>query len=125
MEIEHKTRSGRRPIYLTVCIVYLIARARLGVQNSYGALSALRMLQSAGSSGTIALAYGVIADIAPPYERGGFVGMAHVGFNSASSLGPVIGGLLTSRVGWLSIFCFLAIFSGFVFTMLFVLLPEI
>ena len=78
-----------------------------------------------GSSGTIALAYGAIADIAPPHERGGFVGMAHIGFNSASSLGDVIGGLLTSRVGWRSIFWFLAIFSGFVFIMLFVLLLEI
>ena len=82
------------------------------------------MLQSAGSSGTIALAYGVIADIAPPHERGGFVGLAHIAFNSASSLGPVIGGLLTSRVGWRSIFWFLAIISGFVFIMLLVLFPE-
>ncbi len=121
---ELSENIGRRPIYLTVFIIYLIASVGLGIQNSYGALLALRMLQSAGSSGTIALAYGVIADIAAPHERGGFVGMAHIGFNSASSLGPVIGGLLTSRVGWKSIFWFLAIFSGFVFIMLLVLLPE-
>ena len=38
--------------------------------------------------------------------------MAHIGFNSASGLGPIIGGLLTSRVGWRSIFWFFAIFSG-------------
>ncbi|KAI4132896.1 MAG: hypothetical protein LQ347_002387 [Umbilicaria vellea] len=110
---------GRRPVYLTVFIVYLIASIGLGIQNSYGALLALRMLQSAGSSGTIALAYGVIADIAPPHERGGYVGMAHIGFNSANSLGPVIGGLLTSRVGWRSIFWFLAVFSGAVFIVLY------
>ena len=115
---------GRRPIYLAVFIVYFIASVGLGIQNSYGALLALRMLQSAGSSGTIALAYGVIADIAPPHERGGYVGMAHIGFNSANSLGPVIGGLLTSRVGWRSIFWFLAIFSGFLLIMLLVLFPE-
>ena len=121
---ELSENVGRRPIYLTVFVVYFIAKFGLAIQNSYAALLALRMLQSAGSSGTIALAYGVIADIAPPHERGGFVGMTHIGFNSASSLGPVIGGLLASRVGWRSIFWFLAIFSGFVFIMLLVLLPE-
>lgn len=121
---EISENIGRRPIYLAVFIVYFIASVGLGIQNSYGALLALRMLQSAGSSGTIALAYGVIADIAPPHERGGFVGIAHIGFNSANSLGPIISGLLTSRVGWRSIFWFLAIFSGFVFIMLLVLLPE-
>ena len=121
---ELSENIGRRPIYLTAFIVYLIASVGLGIQNSYGALLALRMLQSAGSSGTIALAYGVIANIAPPHERGGFVGIAHIGFNSANSLGPIIGGLLTSRVGWRSIFWFLAIFSGLVFLMLLVLFPE-
>ena len=82
------------------------------------------MLQSARSSGTIALAYGVIADIALPHERGGYLGIAHIFFNSTSSLGPVIGGLLTRRVGWRSIFWFLAIISGFVFTILLTFFPE-
>lgn len=82
------------------------------------------MLQSAGSSGTIALAYGVIADIALPHERGGYVGTAHIDFNSTSDLGPVIGGLLTRRVGWRPIFWFLAIISGFVFTILLIFFPE-
>lgn len=68
---ELSENIGRRRIHLTVFIVYLIASIGPGIQNSYGALLALRMLQSAGSSGTIALAYGVIADIAPPHERGG------------------------------------------------------
>ena len=121
---ELSENVGRRPIYLTVFIVCYIASIGLGIQHSYGALLALRMLQSAGSSGTIALAYGAIADIASPHERGGYVGMAHIGFNSANSLGPVIDGLLTSRVGWSSIFWFLAAFPGAVFIALLVLLPE-
>ncbi len=46
----------------------------------------------------------------PPHERGGYVGLVHIGFNSANSLDPVISGLLGSRVGWRSIFlvsCFI------------------
>jgi len=121
---EMSQNIGRRPVYLTLFIVYLIASIGLSVQNSYGALLALRMLQSAGSSGTIALAYGMLADIAPPHERGGYVGLVHIGSNSANSLGPVIGGLLGSRVGWRSIFWFLALSSGVVFIVLLALLPE-
>jgi len=115
---------GRRPVYLAVFVIYISANIGLAVQHSYGALVTLRMLQSAGSSGTIALAYGVIGDIAPPHERGGYVGLAHVGFNSAPSLGPVIGGLLTDKVGWKWIFWFLAALSGAVFLLLLFLLPE-
>lgn len=82
------------------------------------------MLQSAGSSGTIALAYGVIGDIAPQHERGGYVGIAHIGFNSAPSLGPVLGGALAQTVGWRWIFRSLAILSGFTLILFLLFLPE-
>jgi multidrug resistance protein len=115
---------GRRPVYLLVFIIYLVASIGLACQHSYAALLVLRMLQSAGSSGTIALAYGVISDIAAPHERGGYVGLAHVGFNSGPSLGPVIGGALAGRVGWQWVFWFLACLSGLVLLLLALLLPE-
>lgn len=70
------------------------------------------MVQSAGNSRTIALAYGVIGDIAAPHERGSYVGTSHIGFNSAPAIGPVVGGLLADRAGWPWIFVTLAAFSG-------------
>jgi multidrug resistance protein len=103
---------GRRPIYLLVFSIYLCASLGLAFQKSYAALLVLRMLQSAGSSSTIALAYGVIGDIAPQHQRGGYVGIAHIGFNSAPSLGPVLGGVLAQTVGWRWIFRSLVILSG-------------
>lgn len=42
---------GRRPVYLTVLLIYLGACVGLALQRSYPALLLLRMLQSAGSSG--------------------------------------------------------------------------
>lgn len=44
-------KLGRRPIYILALVTYLGANIGLGLQNSYPALLALRMLQSAGSSG--------------------------------------------------------------------------
>ena len=43
------------------------------------------------STGYIPLAYGVIAGIAPPHERGGYVGNHHIGFNSTTSRGHIVG----------------------------------
>jgi MFS family permease len=75
-------------------------------------------------TGTIAIAYGVVADIAAPSERGYYVGVVLCGPNVAPSLGPVLGGVLTERVGWRWIFWFLSILGGIcVFGILF-FLPE-
>lgn len=121
---EISDTQGRRIVYIAVFTLYCVASIGLAYQSSYGALLVLRMLQSAGASGTVALAYGVIADIAPPHERGGYVGTAHVGWYAAPSLGPVIGGILAEYAGWRWIFRFLAILSGLVLGLFALLLPE-
>ncbi|KAL8850035.1 MAG: hypothetical protein Q9221_004961 [Calogaya cf. arnoldii] len=105
-------RTGRRPMYIATFTIYFAANVGLALQDSYAALFALRMLQSAGSSGTITLAYGVIADIAPPAERGWYVGVLMGFTNTAPSLGPILGGVIAQRLGWRWIFWLLAILSG-------------
>ncbi|KAK5167351.1 uncharacterized protein LTR77_007050 [Saxophila tyrrhenica] len=103
---------GRRPVYLSIFTLYCAASIGLALQRDYAALLVLRMIQSAGSSATIALGYGVIGDIAAPHERGKYVGLSVMGFNSAPALGPVVGGLITDRAGWPWIFVFLATASA-------------
>ncbi|KAB5545925.1 putative major facilitator superfamily transporter [Coniochaeta sp. 2T2.1] len=115
---------GRRPVYLLVLIIYFLACIGLALQRSYPALLVLRMLQSAGSSGTIALGIMVVADLAPPHSRGRYVGAMLSGPNCGPSLGPVIGGVLAERAGWPWIFWLLAILGGFCFAVCLVLLPE-
>ena len=72
-------KYGRRPIYILALSIYLISNVGLALQNSFPALLVLRMLQSAGSSGTISLGYGVIADITTEDDRGSYVGILLVG----------------------------------------------
>ena len=43
---------GRRPVYLLAFSIYVLASVGLALQDSYPALIILRMVQSAGSSGT-------------------------------------------------------------------------
>merc|ERR1711939_215836 len=56
--------AGRRPAYLIGFAVYIGACIGIACCNSYAGLLVLRCLQASGSSGTIALASGVVADIA-------------------------------------------------------------
>ncbi|RMZ82391.1 hypothetical protein DV737_g2066, partial [Chaetothyriales sp. CBS 132003] len=115
---------GRRPAYLVCFIIYIAANIGLALQNSYPALFLLRCLQSSGSSGTIAMASGVVSDIATAGERGTYIGFTLAGALLGPAIGPVIGGLLAQYLGWRSIFWFLTI-TGAVFLLVFaVFFPE-
>ncbi|KAI1205823.1 MFS general substrate transporter [Annulohypoxylon truncatum] len=103
--------AGRRPAFIIACTIYLAANIGLALQRNYAALLVLRMVQSGGSSGTIALVYGVVADIAPSSERGKFMGIVGAGLTIGPALGPVIGGLLSQYLGWPAIFWFLCILA--------------
>ena len=104
--------AGRRPAYILAFTVYLGANVGLALQNSYAALLILRCLQSSGSSGAIALGYGVVADISTSSERGKYMGMVGAGTMLGPALAPVIGGIFSQFLGWRSIFWFLVILAG-------------
>ena len=105
-------------------MIYLGANIGLALQTNYAALLVLRMVQSAGSSGTVALTSGTVSDIATRQERGQYMGYTSAATILGPALGPVIGGLLANRLGWRSIFWFLTIFAGAVFIPLAIFFPE-
>ena len=45
-------KTGRRPVYLLALSLYFVANIGLALQSDFAALLVLRMVQSAGSSGT-------------------------------------------------------------------------
>ncbi|CAG7956770.1 unnamed protein product [Penicillium salamii] len=116
--------AGRRPAYILCFTVYLAANIGLGLQNSYAAILVLRCLQSAGSSGTVALANGLVGDMITSAERGSYVAFASVGSMLGPSLSPIIGGLFTQYTNWHWIFWFLLIAGGVFFLFLLLFLPE-
>ena len=102
-------QTGRRPAYLLCFLIYIVGNVALALQHSYVALLILRAVQSCGSSGTVALASAVAADVITSAERGTYMGIASLGNILAPSLGPILGGLLSQYLGWQAIFWFLAI----------------
>jgi multidrug resistance protein len=104
--------AGRRPAYIISFVIYLGANIGLALQNSYAALFILRCLQSTGSSGAIAMGYGVVADLSTSAERGSYMGIVSAGTMLGPAIGPVIGGVLAQFLGWRAIFWFLVIVSA-------------
>lgn len=109
---EFGDMAGRRPAYILGFSIYIAANVGLALQNNYAALLVLRCLQSAGSSGTIALGFASVADIASTAERGRYMGAVGAGINIGPTFGPFLGGLLTQYLGWRAIFWFCAILTG-------------
>ncbi|KAJ6134725.1 hypothetical protein N7523_001047 [Penicillium sp. IBT 18751x] len=117
-------QSGRRSAYICCFVIYIAGNVALAIQHFFPALLILRAVQSCGSSGTVALASAVVADIIPSAERGAYMGMASLGNILAPSLGPVAGGLLSEYWGWKSIFWFLALLASVFFIPLLLFFPE-
>ncbi|KAI9799457.1 MAG: hypothetical protein M1833_003979 [Piccolia ochrophora] len=116
--------GGRRPAYILGFIIYMAANIGLAVQSSYVALLLLRCLQSTGSSATIALANGVVADISTSSERGSYIGLVQSGALLGPVFGPIIGGVLAEFLGWRSIFWFLLILAAIYIVPYVIFCPE-
>ncbi|KAJ5109717.1 hypothetical protein N7532_002362 [Penicillium argentinense] len=116
--------AGRRPAYIICFTIYVTANLGLGLQNSYAALMVLRCLQSAGSSGTVALANGLVGDLITSSERGSYIAFASLGSMLGPSLSPIIGGLISQYLNWHWIFWFLLILSAIFAGGLIAFLPE-
>lgn len=93
-------KVGRRPAYIICFTIYIIANLGLALENNYVALLILRCIQSAGSSGTVALANGVVGDLITSSERGTYVAFASLGSVLGPTISPILGGLIGQYAGW-------------------------
>lgn len=71
--------AGRRPAYIVCFIIYIGANIGLALCQNYASLFILRCMQSSGSSATISLGTGVVADVATSSERGLWMGWVLAG----------------------------------------------
>ena len=115
---------GRRPAYAICFIIYILANIGLALSRNYVSILVLRCIQSSGSSGTFAMASGVVADIATAQERGAYMGYTLSVSLLGPSIGPVIGGVLSTYLGWRAIFWFCCIFGTAFFIVFAIFFPE-
>jgi multidrug resistance protein len=117
-------QTGRRPVYILTLSIFFIANIALALQSNYAALLILRALQSTGSSGTIALGNAVMADIATPAERSGYISYVQAGMMVGPAIAPTLGGILTQFLSWRWLFWILVIASGVYLLFYVIFVPE-
>jgi EmrB/QacA subfamily drug resistance transporter len=91
---------GRKPMLLLANLIFLLGSALAGGAQDMNMLIAARAVQGIGGGGLIVLVNIVISDLFAMRDRGQYFGMIGGVWALASSLGPIVGGLLTQKVSW-------------------------
>ena len=83
---------GRRPLYLTAIVIFLVGSLYAGSVHSMTELALARGVQGLGAGGLLALALTIIGDIVSLKDRAKYQGYFMSVFGISSVLGPVVGG---------------------------------
>src|ERR1700678_2035827 len=98
-------RVGRRRIFQIGLAVFTLGSLACSLAPSLGALVAFRALQAVGGSMLNPVAMSIVTNtFTDPKERGKAMGIWGSVFGLSLALGPVLGGVLVSEIGWRSIF---------------------
>lgn len=95
---------GRRVIYLSGFVVFIVSSALCGISNGATMLIAFRAMQGVGAAMLTANSMALITSVFPGKQRGTAIGFLETSVSLAFTIGPTIGGVLQSALGWRSIF---------------------
>jgi MFS family permease len=93
-----------RNLFLTSIGIFMTGSILAGAAPNMTLLIVARVIQGIGAGGNFALVYIVIADIAPPGNRGRTLSLASSIWGIASVLGPTLGGFIVTYFSWRWIF---------------------
>lgn len=98
-------RLGRRRTFVLGLLVFCLGSLLCSLAPDLGALVVFRMIQAVGGSMLNPVAMSIITNtFTDARERAQAIGVWGAVIGVSMALGPVIGGLLVSEVGWRSIF---------------------
>ncbi|WP_338604496.1 MFS transporter [Sulfolobus tengchongensis] len=95
---------GKGKIYNLGFVIFTIASALCGISTNIDLLIIFRIIQAIGGSMLVSNSSSIIADVFPPNKRGRAYGITSLGWNIGSLVGIVLGGFLTTFLGWQYIF---------------------
>lgn len=115
---------GRRTIYLSSFILFIVFGVLSAVANSISMLIVMRVLSGGASASVQAVGGGTIADIWEVRERGRAMGIFYLGPLCGPLIAPIVGGALAEGLGWRSTQWFLVIYGAVVWASMCFMLPE-
>ena len=95
---------GRKRLYIFGFVVFTLSSALCGASTTIWSLIVFRCFQGIGAAALLANGAALIGETFPPKERSKAFGMLASVLAFAAITGPLIGGFLTDRIGWPSIF---------------------
>ena len=95
---------GRKKIFTYGTVIFTLSSLFSGMADSATMLITCRVFQGVGGAMLAGTAAALLTTVFPANERGKVLGIYVAAVYSGLSLGPVLGGILTERLGWKSIF---------------------
>lgn len=102
---------GRKKIFSIGVVIFTLSSLFAGMATCALMLISCRVLQGIGGAMLAGTAVALVTTVFPANQRGRALGINVAATYLGLSLGPVLGGILTQRLGWRSIF-FLSAFLG-------------
>ncbi|KAK3181260.1 hypothetical protein K4F52_007403 [Lecanicillium sp. MT-2017a] len=91
---------GRKPVLILAVAIFWVGSLLCAVSTSMGMLIGARAIQGVGGGGTIALPNICVSDLFSMRNRGMYFGIFGMIWAFASAIGPILGGVFTSKVSW-------------------------
>ncbi|KAK5651526.1 hypothetical protein OQA88_11980 [Cercophora sp. LCS_1] len=91
---------GRKPIMLMAVGIFWVGSLLCALSRNMGMLIAVRAIQGVGGGGIIVLVNICISDLFSMRKRGVYFGVMGIVWAFAGGIGPVLGGVFTSKVTW-------------------------
>jgi MFS family permease len=95
---------GYRRVYLAGLGGFVLASALCGLAPTASWLIACRALQGLAAAMMMAVPFAVITAAFPAHERGKALGINAISISAGLAIGPSLGGLITSWLGWRFVF---------------------
>ncbi len=95
---------GHGLLYNAGFVIFTVGSALCGFAPTATSLVAFRGIQAVGGAFMVATGTAILADTFPAAVRGRVFGFTAMGWNVGATLGIVLGGVLTTFVGWRYIF---------------------
>jgi EmrB/QacA subfamily drug resistance transporter len=91
---------GRKPIFLIGMGLFVAGSALCGLAGSMWMLIAFRTLQGLGAGAVQPISFTIAGDIFEPRQRARMQGLFSGVWGVSAIIGPALGGLITSTIGW-------------------------